>query len=95
MVTNPRAFPTPLTTQGAIDQVDEWLRLPIITVVAEAEDHRSILRGLLLEAGSAGNLTSDAHLAAIAISYGATLVSCDADFGRFRRLRLENPASRV
>ena len=35
----------------------------------------------------------DAHLAALAISHGATLVSCDADFGRFRHLRWEDPGA--
>ncbi len=48
----------------------------------------------LLEAtGTAGNLTTDAHLAALAISHGATLASCDAGFGRFRHLRWEDPAA--
>jgi hypothetical protein len=36
-------------------------------------------------------LTTDAHLAALAISHGAVLVSCDNDFSRFKGLRLENP----
>ena len=27
----------------------------------------------------------------LAIAHGATLVSCDADFGRFAKLRWENP----
>ena len=47
---------------------------------------------LLDRTGTAGNLTSDAHLAALAISLGATLVSCDADLGRFPALRWVNPA---
>ena len=42
---------------------------------------------------TAGNLTTDAHLAALAIGRGATLVSCDNDFARFGDLRLENPLS--
>jgi hypothetical protein len=33
--------------------------------------------------GTAGNLTTDAHLAALAIEHGATLVSFDRDFNRF------------
>lgn len=37
------------------------------------------------------NLTTDAHLAALAIEHGATLVSADRDFGRFPHLRWHNP----
>jgi hypothetical protein len=42
-----------------------------------------------LGAGMAGNLSSDAHLAALAIEHGATLVSFDRDFERFAGLRFE------
>jgi uncharacterized protein len=41
--------------------------------------------------GAAGNLTSDAHLAALAIERGAVLCSADNDFSRFPRLRWSNP----
>jgi len=42
-----------------------------------------LLRALLAETEAAGNLTSDKHLAALALSHGATLVSFDNDFARF------------
>jgi len=42
----------------------------------------------------AGNLATDAHLAALAIEHGATLESHDHDFGRFPGLRWEDPLSR-
>jgi predicted nucleic acid-binding protein len=41
--------------------------------------------------GTAGNLTSDAHLAALAIEHGATLYSADVDFSRFPGLRWVDP----
>lgn len=50
-----------------------------------------MLRELLEDAGTAGNLTTDAHLAAVAIEHGATLCSADRDFGRFSGLRWVNP----
>jgi uncharacterized protein len=57
-----------------------------------AERHWAVLRTLLEGAGTAGNLTTDAHLAALAIEYDATLCSTDNDFVRFRpSLRFENP----
>ena len=42
---------------------------------------------------TAGNLTTDAHLAALAISHGATLVSFDNDFARFPNLRWTRPGA--
>lgn len=45
--------------------------------------HSSVLRGLLEQAGTAGNLTTDAHIAALAIEHGAIFVTFDRDFERF------------
>jgi predicted nucleic acid-binding protein len=59
--------------------------------VTPGERHAEILFDLLLEVGIAGNLTYDAHLAALAIEYQAELVSADTDFGRFPGLRWFNP----
>jgi predicted nucleic acid-binding protein len=49
------------------------------------------LRELLLSMGTGGNLTSDAHLAALAIEHGAELCSSDHDFARFPGLKWRNP----
>lgn len=47
---------------------------------------------ILTGTGTAGNLTTDAHLAALAIENGAVLCSTDGgDFSRFRGLRWVNP----
>ena len=75
----------------AIEKVNVWLSLANVHLVREKDEHWEILRTLLADAGTAGNLTTDAHLAAFAISHGAVLVSCDSDFVRFRGLRWENP----
>jgi predicted nucleic acid-binding protein len=53
--------------------------------------HLRILRELLLPLGAGGNLTSDAHLAALAMEHGAELCSSDADFARFAGLKWRNP----
>jgi hypothetical protein len=89
--TNPAVFRRPLDVEAAIDAVDAWLSLDSTRLVQEKEEHWDILRSLLTHAGAAGNLTTDAHLAALAVSHGAVLVSCDTDFGRFKELRWENP----
>ena len=91
--TNARVFTNPLSSSEAIEQVEGWLTHPGVRIVREREEHWRILKQLLNESGTAGNLTTDAHLAALAISHGAVLASCDADFGRFRHLRWENPTA--
>lgn len=84
-------FQRPLTPEQAIDRLNQWLGRPNVQVIGESHNHWKFLQELIREAGTAGNLSTDAHLAALAISRGATLVSCDADFARFRNLRWENP----
>jgi len=93
LATSAHVFPRPLTPDQAVERVEAWLAHPNVRVVHEREQHWPILRELLAQTGTAGNLTTDAHLAALAISHGATLVSCDADFGRFPHLRWQTPST--
>lgn len=90
--TNPAVFSSPLSTAGAFEHVDNWLGAPVATVVQPSDRHASHLRELLESVGStAGNLTSDAHLAALAIEHGAELCSHDTDFARFEGLHWTDP----
>ena len=91
--TNRKANPQSISSDEAIAQIDEWLSYPNLRLVLETPDHWAVLRELVRETGMSGNRTTDAHLAALAISHNATLASCDTDFGRFRRLRWVNPAA--
>ena len=91
LATQPRVFARPLAGPDALDIVDGWLAQPCSTIVHPTDRHASHLRQLLDTAGTAGNLTNDAHLAALAIEHGATLSSCDADFSRFAGLRWRDP----
>jgi uncharacterized protein len=91
LTTNPAVFEQPLEADEALDYVDAWLAQPCATIVAPGRSHASRLRELLEPVGTAANLTSDAHLAAIAIEHGAELLSCDSDFSRFEGLRWRDP----
>ena len=51
-----------------------------------------LLRGLLSNAGTAGNLVNDAHLAALCIEHRARVCSFDRDFGRFAGVDVVVPA---
>ena len=89
--TNPRVFEAPLTLGEALALVDSWLEQPAVTVVHPTARHTALLRELLAPLGTAANLVSDAHLAALSIEHGAELCSADVDFGRFPRVRWLNP----
>jgi predicted nucleic acid-binding protein len=81
--------PKPRLAAEAFDVVDRWLARPNAEIVHPTRRHAQLLRGLLEQAGAAGNLTTDAHLAALAIEHGATLATFDGDFQRFSELRVE------
>lgn len=92
LTTRPGLFTNPLTFEQAAEVLDDWLERPNVSVVRPGDGHWKILRALLQGCGTAGNLTTDAHLAALAIEYGACLYSTDHDFARFGSgLRFLNP----
>ena len=91
IVTNGRIMPRPLMPEVAIDLVNEWLQQPQSMTVVPSPQHWSIFKEILTPLGTAANLTSDAHLAALAIEHGARLYSTDNDFSRFQSLRWTNP----
>jgi toxin-antitoxin system PIN domain toxin len=92
--TNPAAFGNALSPDRAFEYVDSWLDSPVATIVHPSERHAGHMRDLLMPLGTAGNLTNDAHLAALAIEHGAELCSSDNDFSRFEGVRWVNPLAR-
>jgi toxin-antitoxin system PIN domain toxin len=56
----------PLTLADALAYVPSWLRQPCVEAVAPGTHHWPILCRLLEATGTAGDLTSDAHIAALA-----------------------------
>lgn len=91
LTTRATVFPNPLPPETAFALVESWLAQPCAVVVEPTVRHLAILRELLRPLGTAGNLTSEAHLAALAMEQGAELCSSDTDFARFRGLRWTNP----
>ncbi|MCP9801997.1 PIN domain-containing protein [Cyanobium sp. T1G-Tous] len=89
--TQSRLMQMPLTTAQALELEAGWRQHPLVAELQPGPSHWSVLRLLLQEAGTAGNLTSDAHLAALAIEHNCTLCSADSDFRRFPGLRYSNP----
>lgn len=82
---------TPVPIGEAFDVVEDWLKVPTVSIIEPGARHLLILRTLLMQARAAGNLTPDAHLAALAIEHNAELCSSDRDFAKFRGLRWRDP----
>lgn len=91
LTTKPAVFAHPLRPAEAFDIIDGWLAQPCALIVQPTVRHAGLLRGLCSAAGTAGNLTTDAHLAALSVEYGAAICSYDADFSRFPGVVLVDP----
>lgn len=89
--TNARIVRNPFPIDEAVEIVSEWLGRPNVSILEPGARYWPILSRLLPAAQAKANLVMDAHLAALAIEHGATLLSSDQDFSRFQDLRWENP----
>ena len=91
--TNHRVFDHPLSLEQALARVQSWLDQPFTRVVRPTEQHWTIFQQMLTDGQAVANLTTDAHLAALAIEHGCELASTDSDFARFPKLKWSNPLS--
>jgi toxin-antitoxin system PIN domain toxin len=91
IATHRQVLDNPLPVGLACETARAWLRQPYVSVLHPGDRHAEILFSLLEALGTAGNLTTDAHLAALAIEHQAELHSTERDFGRFAGLRWTNP----
>jgi uncharacterized protein len=89
--TNRKIIAHPLPVQEVMRRLQDWLSLPHIHIAQPSGLHFGRLRVELERLGAAGNLTTDAHLAVLAMERGYVLYSTDADFARFAGLRWVNP----
>jgi uncharacterized protein len=88
LATRTGILPRPLSVEQAMDVVKTWADHPNGVIVHPGAAHASLLRRLLIGVGRGGPIVSDAHLAALAIENGATLMTFDRDFGQFAGLQL-------
>ena len=91
LMTHPAALTAPISPADAIERVREWYRYPHILPISPGAEHLTHMQRILDAAGVGGNLTTDAHIAAMAIEYQAEVHSNDSDFSRFPGLRWRNP----
>lgn len=91
LTTHPSVLVSPLPPTDALDRVRGWLDEPNVRIVEPGPKHLDLLRELFRATGVGGSLTTDTHLAALAIEHQAELHSSDGDFARFPGLRWRNP----
>jgi uncharacterized protein len=93
LVTNPRMYSPPATAADAWQRIEDWLSRPAAWIPVPGSRHHQVLGGIVRECRPAGNLVPDAHLAALALEHGLTVVSTDTDFARFPGVAWLNPVS--
>jgi toxin-antitoxin system PIN domain toxin len=93
LTTHAMVLCTPLSPTAALQLVEGWLAVPSVAILEPGPRHLAIVGQLFEQTEVAGNLTTDAHLAALAIEHQCELHSNDLDFGRFAGLRWHNPLS--
>lgn len=89
--THPRVFTDPLSVAEASAHVRSWLGRKQVRLHDMLPDDVETALKLLETAGTAGNLTTDAQIAAVALRLDAEVHTADLDFGRFAGVRFKNP----
>jgi len=93
LVTHPAVVREPLAPSAALARVRSWLARPQAEIVEPGPRHLELLARLFEATGVAGRLTTDTHLAALALEHNCELHTTDGDFARFPGLRWRNPLS--
>ena len=91
IASNARVFENPLNVVLAVKRVQSWMDQPCTRLIEPTDRHWLVFQQMLTEGQALGNLVTDAHLAALAIEHGCELMSTDADFARFPRVKWINP----
>ena len=89
--THPRIFTSPMSVAEASAHVRSWLGRKQVRLHDMLPNDVNAALSLLESAGTAGNLTTDAQIAAVALRLDAEVHTADLDFGRFAGVRFSNP----
>jgi predicted nucleic acid-binding protein len=88
-VTRRSRFPLAPGPHAALDQIEEWLSSPSLTLLSESRDHRTTLSRLLRDGEVTGPMVHDAKIAAICLDHGVDeFVTFDRDFSKFPELKV-------
>ena len=92
VVTHPRVFHPPIPMDRALSDLEQILGSPSLRLLSETPRHAEIMQHVLKDGSVAGNLTHDAHIAALCLEHGVSeLFTGDRDFHRFPDLKVVDP----
>jgi toxin-antitoxin system PIN domain toxin len=93
LLTHPQICENPLTPTQVRHIIENWLSYRHVRLIHLSENALGRFFDLLEEAGTGGNLTTDALIAIHALEHSATIYSNDRDFDRFPGVKRVNPLS--
>jgi uncharacterized protein len=91
VLTHARVFQPPTPLERALEYVESLTSQTTAILLRPGPRHWQIFVDLCRDATVRGNLVADAYHAALAIENGATWITTDGDFSRFRGLRCRPP----
>jgi len=91
LVTHPTLTENPMTVEQAEEAVMSWLDAEHVRLLTPGNTTIVRFFELLTAAGTGGNLSTDAMIAALASEYGGCVYSNDRDFSRFPGVMSRNP----
>lgn len=91
LMTHPQICESPLSIAQVREIVGQWLAQPHVRLIQVSDQAGERFFDLLEEAGSGGNLSTDALIALHAMEHSGTIFSNDRDFARFAGVKWVNP----
>ncbi len=91
VATSRKVFKTPTPLDDVLIFIDEVRDAPGFVLLEPGPQHWAVMDRLCRAVGVAGNLASDAYLAALALEADAEVITAGRDFARFPRLRFRHP----
>lgn len=93
LMTSRRVLVSPISPREALDHVRSWMDRHQVLIVQPGPMHMDILQSFADSGTLASEVTTDAHIAALAIEHQAEVHSNDVDFSRFSGLQWRNPVA--
>ena len=89
--TNPAIFARPARTEHVLDFLEDVRNLPAFFAAEPGPAHWSLFTKLILQHQLQKASLTDGWLAALSLELGASVVTTDSGFNRFRDLSVVNP----
>jgi toxin-antitoxin system PIN domain toxin len=91
LMSNAKVVDKPVRPEVLLRTVESWLDLPRVRLIGPGFRHFEAMAELFAQSSAQFDLSTDIHIAALAMEYGAVVHSNDGDLGRFPSVRVLNP----